>query len=309
MLRALDLFCGAGGATRGLQQAGYHVTGVDIRSMPRYCGERFVQDDAMAWLRGEREPLDSFDLVWAHLIMPKLCYNNSGIRYHKAETAMKITPELAREMYAFYQSGKTLEETAARFGHPYGTVRYAFAREGLSIRQRGTRVKPVIAQAIDDSAILESRRDWNDLESTVKGTIAEGYVKNRLSELGFDVWLPATQNHKTDLLIVQGQQIIRIQVKAATYDKDRKRYRVSLSRHRRNRDYATYSNGDVDFFIVYCGGLPQLEFYVIPTALIQGQPSINLLPHRPKMLHQSEFTWEDYRNAFHLIRGFHHETS
>lgn len=63
--RALDLFCCAGGATRGLQLAGYHVTGVDIRPQPRYCGEVFHQDDAMAWLRGERVPLDSFDLIWA----------------------------------------------------------------------------------------------------------------------------------------------------------------------------------------------------------------------------------------------------
>jgi N6-adenosine-specific RNA methylase IME4 len=30
-LRALDLFCCAGGVTKGLQQAGFHVTGVDIR--------------------------------------------------------------------------------------------------------------------------------------------------------------------------------------------------------------------------------------------------------------------------------------
>lgn len=65
MKRALDLFCCAGGATRGLQQAGYHVTGVDIRPQPRYVGDVFHQDDAMAWLRGEREPLASFDLIWA----------------------------------------------------------------------------------------------------------------------------------------------------------------------------------------------------------------------------------------------------
>lgn len=65
MKRALDLFSGAGGSARGLQQAGYVVTGVDIREQPRYVGERFVCDDAMAWLRGEREPLDSFDLIWA----------------------------------------------------------------------------------------------------------------------------------------------------------------------------------------------------------------------------------------------------
>jgi DNA (cytosine-5)-methyltransferase 1 len=64
-MRALDLFCCQGGATRGLQMAGYHVTGVDIKPQPRYCGDVFHQDDAFAWLRGEREPLESFDLIWA----------------------------------------------------------------------------------------------------------------------------------------------------------------------------------------------------------------------------------------------------
>jgi len=64
-MNALDLFCCAGGATRGLQRAGYHVTGVDIKPQPRYVGDRFFCDDAMAWLRGEREPLANFDLIWA----------------------------------------------------------------------------------------------------------------------------------------------------------------------------------------------------------------------------------------------------
>lgn len=64
-MRALDLFCCQGGATRGLQMVGYHVTGVDIEPQPRYVGECFFQDDAMTWLRGEREPLNNFDLIWA----------------------------------------------------------------------------------------------------------------------------------------------------------------------------------------------------------------------------------------------------
>lgn len=57
--RALDLFCGAGGATKGLQRAGFHVTGVDIKAQPRYCGDVFHQADALTF------PLEGFDFIWA----------------------------------------------------------------------------------------------------------------------------------------------------------------------------------------------------------------------------------------------------
>jgi site-specific DNA-cytosine methylase len=35
-MRALDLFCGAGGASMGLHMAGYEVTGVDINHQAHY---------------------------------------------------------------------------------------------------------------------------------------------------------------------------------------------------------------------------------------------------------------------------------
>lgn len=60
-MKALDLYCCGGGAGRGLHQAGFEVTGVDIDPQKRYPF-KFIQSDVMSlsidFLRG-------FDFIWA----------------------------------------------------------------------------------------------------------------------------------------------------------------------------------------------------------------------------------------------------
>ena len=47
----LDLFCCRGGATRGYQDAGFYVVGVDHVDQPGYCGDDFVRADAIKFAR------------------------------------------------------------------------------------------------------------------------------------------------------------------------------------------------------------------------------------------------------------------
>lgn len=199
-----------------------------------------------------------------------------------------------------YSSALKLEEVARESGFCISTVSKVLAKNGIKKRARGTRrTKPM--DAIDDSALIEFKTKWDCLDSTVKGTICENYAKTRLSEEGFDVWEPSCQNHRTDLVLLNGNGLKRIQVKAGTYDIKTKCFRANFSRRRRGGKRTDYSPEDVDFFIVYCAGLPSVQLYIIPASKIKNRCP-RLFPNRPRVLsYQGKETLEQFLNAFSVL--------
>ena len=98
--RLLDLFCGAGGATKGYQLAGFHVTGVDIRPQPHYCGDSFSRADAMTF------DLDGFDAI--HASPPCQAYTRAR-HLRKAQGGETQAPDLLAP----------IRERLAEHGVPY----------------------------------------------------------------------------------------------------------------------------------------------------------------------------------------------
>ena len=62
-MRLLDLYCKAGGASKGYQLAGFEVVGVDIKKQKRYPYE-FIQADCLELMK-DMDFLRSFDVIAA----------------------------------------------------------------------------------------------------------------------------------------------------------------------------------------------------------------------------------------------------
>lgn len=205
------------------------------------------------------------------------------------------------EMYNFYKQGKTLKEIGVLYNISFQNASYLFKKNNMELRKRGTGIKKSIINTIDDTAIKQEKTKWDCLPTTVKGTISETYVKNVLLKLEYDVWEPVSQNHKVDLCILKNDKIIKIQVKTASYDIKKKRFRTLLKCHGDKGKHSVYKKDETDFFIIFCPLLPELEFYVIPAELGIKTPGINLLPHRDIYKRKNILGWEKYKNAFDLI--------
>lgn len=91
-MKALDLFCCGGGAGRGLYQAGFEVTGIDIEHQKNYPFA-FVQANVMDL---DISFLRRFDFIWAS--PPCQNYTAAGTQWRKAGKVYPDLIEPTREM-------------------------------------------------------------------------------------------------------------------------------------------------------------------------------------------------------------------
>jgi hypothetical protein len=75
----LDAYCGAGGAARGYQLAGFYVVGVDIAPQPRYAGDEFYVGEAIEFIRRHGREFDAI-----HASPPCQRYSTATSRNRRA---------------------------------------------------------------------------------------------------------------------------------------------------------------------------------------------------------------------------------
>lgn len=83
----IDGYCGAGGATKGYQRAGFYVIGVDVKAQPNYCGDEFVQADFLTF------PLEGAQAV--HASPPCQAFTSARV-IHGREHPDLLTPTRER---------------------------------------------------------------------------------------------------------------------------------------------------------------------------------------------------------------------
>ncbi|HEU04035.1 MAG TPA: DNA cytosine methyltransferase [Nitrosopumilus sp.] len=95
-MKLLDLFCGAGGASVGLKNAGFNeIIGIDINPMPEYPF-KLNQIDA---LNTSIKEMEKADLIWAS--PPCQAYSHGTIKWRKKG---KEYPDLIRETRRLLQA-------------------------------------------------------------------------------------------------------------------------------------------------------------------------------------------------------------
>lgn len=163
---ALDICCRKGGATVGLQRAGFYVIGVDIDPQPGYPGDEFIQADGLSVLM---ELLSAGDVAasWR----PALVWQSWPCQDGNTATASNRARGIQDDHEQFIPRARELSD---RIGIPHVIEQPAASRKGLI------------------------RRDLTLCMDTFRGDIPPPWVqKHRSFEIsGFTVPQPPHRKHE-----------------------------------------------------------------------------------------------------------------
>lgn len=136
------------------------------------------------------------------------------------------------------------------------------------------------------------------MNSVEVGKVTELQVASHLLQAGFDVWLPMTDRHRSDMGVYRSGRLVRVQIKTGSFDRRANRYRAVLKTRGKRGEHLPYKVGEFEFFIVKPW---QIEsYYVISAAMGIRFGTVNMYPHRDRLVNRKNNV-EWCRDRFDLL--------
>ena len=134
------------------------------------------------------------------------------------------------------------------------------------------------------------------LTSNQKGAIAESLFTAAAVRVGYNVYRPMSEHGRADLVLDDGERLLRIQCKWGRLDGDviKVWFRTSRLTPRLGYVNTTYDESEIDAIGVYCESTG--DCYLLPAALISGKTCMHLRLGPAKNNQRSGLQWaEQYR--------------
>jgi hypothetical protein len=169
---ALDICCRMGGATVGLQRAGFYVIGVDIDPQPGYPGDEFRQDDGLAVLA-------NLNVILPGGLRPALVWQSWPCQDGNTATAGNRARGIADDHEQFIPRARELSD---KIGIPYVLEQPTSSRKALIRRDltlcmdtfKGDMPPPWVQKHRSFEFGCWGGRSWPEQPKHVKH---EGYVR------------------------------------------------------------------------------------------------------------------------------------